>query len=389
MNHMQKYGFKDFKLCDTHIHLVFPETLESTEKAFREKREYFNYTRIALMALTAGSGHRSSDATNNLKALYLKDKFNSETKDSTFVYGNPIYFFDERDTADSLLEQAKTLYALGADGYKFLDGKPSLRKKLGRKLCDPIYDKMYAFAEEMGMPVKMHVADPPRYWGPKETMTDHALSRGWWCGDGTYPSFQELHDEVYGILKKFPKLKFCAAHCFYLGHDIEQLTRFLEDWENTSFDLTPGQFNLVEFSKKPDEAKAFLKKYKSRIFFGTDTYNSPVQGNDLSKYDAYDRPSISRAFMVRRFFEKSPDEAFDVSADRLVPLALDDETVSEIYFGSHQKLHPHAREVDRDLLRFESKKMLEDISSGNITFAEESEYKLESDNLRTIIEYLS
>ena len=37
MNHMQKYGFKDFKLCDTHIHLVFPETLESTEKAFREK----------------------------------------------------------------------------------------------------------------------------------------------------------------------------------------------------------------------------------------------------------------------------------------------------------------------------------------------------------------
>lgn len=384
MNNVQKNNFGDFKICDTHIHLVFPETIESTEKTFREIIEYFGYDRIALMCLDSGSGHRGNDPVNNLKALYIKDKFNKESADSTFVYGHPIHYFDERDTAEGYLNQVKTLYDMGVDGYKFLDGKPSSRKQLGRKLCDPIYDKMYAFIEEKGMPVKMHIADPPKFWGPKETMTDYELMRGWWFGDGTYPSFQELHDEVYGILKKFPKLKFCAAHCFYLSHDIEQLTSFFENWENTSFDLTPGQFNLLEFTKKPDEWKAFFKKYAHRIFFGTDTYNQFIEGSDLSKYECYTAPTV-----VRKVLEKTPEDAFDASIGRLVPLNLDNDTLSEIYFGSHVKLHPYARKLDKELIVSEAKKLVDDIVSRKVVFEEESEYLLETENLNKIIKHFS
>lgn len=385
MNNVQKNNFKDFKICDSHMHLAYPETVDATEKTFREIMEYFCFDRIALMCLTTGSSYRKSDAAGNLKALYIKDKFNRKRADSTFVYGSPMHFFDERDTAENYLNQVKTLYNMGVDGYKFLDGKPSLRKKLGRKLCDPIYDKMYAFIEEKGLPVKMHVADPPTFWGAKETMSEAALTHGWWVGDGTYPSFEELHEEVYSILKKFPKLKFCPAHCFYLGHRIDELTAFFENWENTAFDLTPGYFNLYEFSKKPDEWRAFFKKYAHRIFFGTDIFNETVEGSSLSKYDDIWKAPTD----LRRFLEKKSSDVFDAALGALAPLGLDDDTLSEIYFGSHLKLHPHAEKLDKELIVFEAKKLVEDIAARNVTYENESDYALETANSNKIINHFS
>lgn len=383
MNNPQKNNFKDFKICDTHIHPAYPETLDSTEKILSEIKEYFNYDRITLLCMTE-SGHRKCDPDNNLKALYLKDRFNKVKPDSVLVYGTPLYYYDERDTADSLYNQIKALYDMGIDGIKLMDGKPNRRKKMGKKLCDPMYDKMYAFAQENGIPVKMHVADPPKFWGAKETLTDYEIGRGWWCGDGTYPTFQEFHDEVYGILEKFPKLKFCAAHCFYLGHDLEQLTEFFEKWENTSIDLTPGQFNLIEMSKKPEEARAFFRKYADRIFFGTDTYNQFIKGDNLSRYDAWIAPTV-----VRKALERQPEEVFDTSAGHYVPFGLDDEILSQIYFGSCEKLHPTARKVDGELVIAECKKFIKDIENRKFAFSEEFEYQLEVDNLNQIIRYFS
>ena len=383
MNNPQKNGFKDFKVCDTHIHIVYPETVDSSEKILSEIIEYFGYSRIAIQCLTAGSGHRDFDYANNLKALYLKEKLNEKNPGSVFVYGNPIHYFDERDTADSYLEQVKTLHEMGVDGIKLLDGKPSLRKRLGRKLSDPVYDKMYAYLEENEIPVKMHVADPPKYWGPKEDQTEYAIMRGWWCGDGTFPSFQDLHDEVYEILEKFPKLHFCAAHCFYISHDIEQMKMFFEKWENTSFDLTPGQSNLLEFSKKPEEWKEFFKKYSHRIFFGTDTYNQFAEGDGLEKYDQY----WSAPTVVRKFFEKTPEDDFDVAVGHLVPLNMDDDVLKNIYFGSHEKLHPATKPLNKELIVSEAKKLLEGINNRTVPFEEESDYPLEKGNLEQIIKY--
>ena len=147
-----------------------------------------------------------------MKGLYAREILNYEVENSTYVYGNVFHYLDERDTAESYLEQAKLLYDLGVDGYKSLDGKPSVRRELGKPLCDSVYDKMYAFIEEKGMPIKLHLADPAQYWGPKETMSEMAIRRGWWCGDGTYPARNEFYLETYGIMKKFPKLKLCLAH---------------------------------------------------------------------------------------------------------------------------------------------------------------------------------
>lgn len=383
MTHAKINNFRNFKLCDTHIHMVLPETLDSTEKTLREIMEYYNYGRIGLMCLTSGSGHNDIDPAGNVKALYIKDKLNKENPDSVFVYAHPYHFFNEKDTSESFFNQAKNLYEMGVDGYKFLNGKPQFRKKTNKKLCDRSYDKMYEFIEEKNMPVKMHVADPIKYWGPKETMPEYAISQGWWCGDGTYPSFQELHDEVYGILNKFPKLKFCAAHCFYLADDLEQLTMFLEKWENTSFDLTPGASSFVDFSKNHEKSKEFLKKYSHRIFFGTDTYNQKAEGINLFKYDNYwTAPSL-----IRNFLEKTSDQEFEFAAGPVVPVNMDDEVLENIYFKNHEKLHPTARSVNNKAVLKECERLLKNIEKGEYPFESEELKDLETDCIKQIIKY--
>lgn len=384
MNNVEKNGFRELKLCDSHIHLITPDPLERTTNTFREIIKYFSFDRIALMGVTR-STVSELDPANNVKALYLKSVFNSETPDSTFVYGSPLHFYDERDTAEGYLEQVRNLYEMGVDGYKILDGKPEFRKKARKKLCDPIYDKMYAFIEEKGLPLKMHVADPPEFWKPKEMQLDYVIQNGWWCGDGTFPSFQELHDEVYEILEKFPKLKLCAAHCFYLSHDIEQLTEFFEKWENTSVDLTPGTSIFREFTKKPEEWKAFFKKYKNRIFFGTDIFNDFVEGDKLSKYEDY----WTTATTVRKMLEKPASESFDVAVGHLVPMNLDDEIVSDIYFNNHLRLHPETRPINKEMVLKESQKLLNGLQNGEFKLDKESRYSLEAENLKTVIDYFS
>lgn len=376
-------GFKPLKICDTHVHIISPVKVEESQKTFGEIMDYFGYSRLGIMAVTTECGHNDCDHTDNLKAFYVKDGLNRNGQDRCFVYANPLYHLDGTDSADYYLSEVKELYRMGADGFKFLDGKPNMRKKINRRLDDPIYDKMYAFFEEEGLPVKMHIADPRRFWGPREKMGEYELKSGWWCGDGSCPSFEELHEEVYGILRKFPHLKFCTAHCFFLGDDIDGLTEFMENWENTSFDLTPAAINFVEFSKKPDEWRTFFQKYSKRIFYGTDTYNTTLSG-EMEKYERWSAPSL-----IRRMLEYPTDKTFTLRDDTFVPLGLDDATLSDIYSENHKRMHPHAKALDCELIAFRAKEMLTDVKARRIPCPSEEVYVIEEHNMQSVIKRFS
>ena len=372
-------GFKPFKICDTHIHITAPGRVDDSARTFSEIMDYFGYSRIGIPALTTEGGHGECDPANNLKAFYAKDVLNCKCTDSAFVYANPFYPLDGSDSAEMYLEEVKELYRMGADGFKFLDGKPILRKKINRRLSDSIYDKMYAYLEEMGLPVLMHIADPKYFWGPREGMSEYGLKSGWWCGDGSCPSFEQLHEEVYEILHKFPKLNFRAAHCFYLGYDIDELSAFLEKWENTAIDLTPGAINLVEMGEKPNEWRDFFKKYSKKIYFGTDTYNTYIEG-DITKYERWTAPSL-----IRRVLEYPSDAHFEQGGNSFTPLNLDDDILSDIYIENHKRLHPNSRPLDRELIAYRAKEMLSDMENGFVTYPSEERSKLEAENIRSVI----
>ncbi len=56
------------------------------------------------------------------------------------------------------------MWFMGFDGVKMMEGKPNRRKLLARRLDDPIFDGYYRFAEENGVPLTLHLADPAYFW---------------------------------------------------------------------------------------------------------------------------------------------------------------------------------------------------------------------------------
>lgn len=381
MTNAEIHHFRDIPLCDSHFHYTFPETLQTMTDVMEEFWDYFPLKRIGLMALSR-TDERPFDPLCNLKGLYLKAFFNQKHPHSTFLYGNPIHYFDHRDTAQGYLTQVQRMYAMGVDGYKMLDGKPENRRDLGRPLCDPIFDQMYGFMEEKGMPLVMHVADPKMFWRDKSLVLPEHLARGWWYGSEEFASFSQLHQEVYAILEKFPKLKLCAAHFFFLSSDVEELTMFFEKWENTAVDLTPAMMNLVEITQMPEVWKPFFEKYRHRIYFGSDNYLY-TKGRDYIM-----QHHTCQCTMLRQTLEHTPEERFQCSSGEIVPLNLPEDLLMDICWNNHTRLHPNARPIDSALVLEEAKKLLHEIHSG-ILKLEGPSAPLEVKSLEQIIGFFS
>lgn len=383
MTNREVNEYKNYRISNTHIHLIYPKPVDSTVSIFRTFLQYFEYESMTLCAMTR-SGHRVFDSTNNLKALYCKSVLNAERANSIYVYGSTLHLYDAHDTSEGYLHQVKDLYDMGADGYKLLDGKPEFRKNLRKPLCDPIFDAMYAFIEEKGLPVKMHLGDPAYFWGAKENLTPYEISRGWYYGDGTFPSREDLYDEVYEILTKFPQLKLCLAHFGFMDDDLERATDFFERFENVSLDLTPHGTMFIRFKQRPEEWLAFFNRYADRIFFGSDTYNYiSVQDTEGDYEHTGFLPNI-----VRRMMEY-PEERIYEHPDygTMVPMHLPDCILKKIYSDNQRNLLGDARPLNAEKIVASAEAMKANIENGTYVFSPAEEKELELENLDTIIRH--
>ena len=345
MTFNDKKGFGKFKTVNTHFHYLYPRSVDETLDIYKNLIDYFEYDSICILSVASNVHRESVDASANVKGLYYKAKLNSELPGCCYLYGSALHFYDERDTADGYLKQAEAIYEMGCDGFKSLDGKPTHRKPLGRPLCDPVFDKMYGFLEEVGMPVKMHVTDPRKYWGKKEDMTAEAIARGWWYGDGSYPSFEEIHAEVREIMRKFPRLKLCLAHMGYLTDSVSDWEYLLNKYENTSYDLTPGAAEFLSFTSEPDTWHRMFEKYSDRIFFGTDTYNNLEDAPEDIATGNYEKTG-TRHFYLKNALEGDPTKPFETNVGVVTPLGLNSKILQNVYYDGFLALHGEPRPVN-------------------------------------------
>ena len=202
---------------------------------------------------------------DNLASLYYKLNYN---KMKVRAFGGLHHFDVFSETPYE--KQAQRLIDLGFDGMKFLEMKPDLRKKLGKGLNDRSFDKMFSLLEEQNVPITIHCADPEKNWDITK-VSPNALKAGWFYGDGTFKTKQELYDETFEMLDKHPNLKVSLAHFYFLSNFIDEARRVLEKYPNVYFDLTPGWEMYVGFSNKIEEWQKFFYQYRSRILYGTDT----------------------------------------------------------------------------------------------------------------------
>jgi len=189
----KEYGLEYDDIINGHAHLCFEKPVDETADAFKNLLEYFGYS-----ALNIASIPISYSVTHNVNTFYCKALLSPK------IYASAGLYFEKgmADVQDEFLRQAKLYRAMGADGYKMLDGKISQYRKTGLKLNDSAFDKFYAYAEENSIPILSHVADPETYWD-KSKISEYALTHGWYV-EPHEPTIEQLRSWVTDTLEKYP-----------------------------------------------------------------------------------------------------------------------------------------------------------------------------------------
>ena len=204
------------------------------------------------------------DAAQNAAGLCFKT-----LSPSNYAFGGFHYRF-AYDFADEL----ETLWAIGFDGVKMIENKPTERRRLGFRQDDPRYDAMYKRAEELDIPFLIHVNDPRNFWDP-ELCPDWARNAGFFYGEpgAGWPAYEEILEETVRVLEKYPRLRVCCAHLFFLSDDEPRLRRLMETHPNLYLDVTAGTEMYYNFGRDPERWKLFFTHFQDRILYGTDNTN--------------------------------------------------------------------------------------------------------------------
>jgi predicted TIM-barrel fold metal-dependent hydrolase len=243
----------------------------------------------------------------------------------------------------SLAEQVAAFAAMGCDGIKMIEGKPTWRQTLDIPPTDPYFAEYWAAAEASGLPVLWHVNDPEEFWDP-ELVPDWAKVRGWGYGPEDVAK-EDLYVEVAEVLARHPGLKVDFAHFYFLSADLPRAARFLEEHPNVNFDLAPGVEMLTNISRDPEAGREFFVRFADRIVFGTDIWSGMKP-----------EEAVARAGMVFRWLES--DDTFGIGDDadyllgvpessRIRGMSLPDDVLARIYGGNlGRMLGPEAKALD-------------------------------------------
>ncbi len=234
----------------------------------------------------------------------------------------------------SLVEQLEGFVAMGCDGIKMIEGKPTSRQMMDIPVTDAYFADYWARVEELGTPIIWHVNDPEEFWNP-ELLPAWARKQGWGYGPNDVKK-EQLYAEVDEVLARHPKLRIVFAHFYFLSADLPRAARFFDAHPTVHFDLTPGVEMLYNMSRNPDATRTFFLKYADRIVFGTDI----MSRNTIEE-------AVYRAGIVFRWLESEDTFRVPKGADFLLGqpedgivhgLALPDEVLTKIYRGNITRL---------------------------------------------------
>lgn len=340
-NNAEKNGYNPMPLCDSHIHIHHSDraelaiTIDDTCTFVKNLMEYFSFDRLNIQALTPYSSG-DVDFTINVKALYCKAKLNSFLAPLKQIYANANLFHvfnTERNPDSELMYQARVAYEAGCDGFKIIDGKPEVRKQLGYGLNDVRYEQFFQYAEEGGIPIVLHIGDPHEMWGKRIDKEGKIHPRVY---DSTFPSMQQLRDELEEVLENHPNLKLIIAHFYFWAAELDKFGAFLDRHPTVCFDIVPAGEEYFDLNKNTSAAREFFIKYSDRILFGSDS-NNWHWGEDLEQYKHNFSYPIN---LARDFLEaKAPFHFVDDDREEIFPLQLEEKYLKKIYHDNFVRIY--------------------------------------------------
>jgi predicted TIM-barrel fold metal-dependent hydrolase len=184
-------------------------------------------------------------------------------------------------------------------------------------------------ANELGLPVLIHVADPLAFFDRVDETNERWEEIGehpdWAFTSPPFPSFMHILNGLKNLVTRHPSTTFIGAHVGCYGENLGWVGQMLDDCPNYYIDISA---RLGELGRQPYTARKFFIQYQDRILFGSDM--SP----DLDAYRLYYR------------FLETDDEYFNYNTSE-VPgqgrwyvcgMYLPDDVLQKIYSANAKKV---------------------------------------------------
>lgn len=335
---------------ETHAHYLYQVPLSCSAALFREEMALTGADRIAFLSIPKeynADGTVKLDLLQNIKGLYLKDALSP----NAYCLAGLVHPEDYRDAdaaAEDFLAQIRTYHAAGFDGMKMLEGYPTFQKYAKLPLDSPIFDPFYGYAEEHGIPVILHAANPDESWDPNTT--DQALIRMGRIYDSSYPSKEEIMAQVFRLLDKHPGLRLTLAHFGFFSQHYDDAVRYMA-YPETRLDVTPGGEQFLTMGAAWNIWGPFFETYGDRIIYGTDFYVYPRADEESWRFSVNLRPGF-----LRQFFETDTEHVYLGTTFRGVKISA--ALREKIYRKNALALFGAPRTIDRTFFADEYRRLV-------------------------------
>ncbi len=251
----------------------------------------------------------------------------------------------ERALADGIRAAA----AAGAAGLKVWKNLGLWLEDLdGRRLAltDARVRPLWETAAETGLPIVIHVGDPPDFFAPLDASNrrraELELHPDWWYGRGGFPTLEELHDQFEQVIAGNPGTTFVAAHfgCFFTPRRLREL---MDRYANFNVDTSVQLLVLCGEREQARACRELIVDHPDRVLFGTDFARTDFWDLPSAEPFGGDRGDLDALFSEHwRFFETaeriSVPYPFTMEGDELIGIDLPDDVLEQVYAGNARRL---------------------------------------------------
>jgi len=253
--------------------------------------------------------------------------------------------FEDSGWADRVVEAVKQDLEAGAIACKaWKNIGMDIQKPSGAFLMidDAIFDPLFAYLAEVGVPLMAHIGEPLACWQPIEEGKPHASyykNNPQWhmYNRPEYPSHREIIDARDRMLERHPKLRVIGAHLGSLEYDVAEVAARLDRYPNFAVDTSARVGDLAY--QDSGKVREFLVAYQDRVLFGTDiVQRQPYSGmSDADRQKAVKR--LEDQYAMERAYYGSTG-AVTVRGKETEGLNLSDDVLEKLYFRNAEAWYP-------------------------------------------------
>jgi len=219
-----------------------------------------------------------------------------------------------------------------------------IRKPSGEFLMvdDPLFDPIFAYLAQSGIPALMHIGEPLACWQPLDESRPHygyySQHPEWHMyTKPEYPSHAQIIAARDRMLARHPKLRVIGAHLGSLEYDVAEIAARLDRYPNFAVDTSARMNDLAV--QDPETVRQFLTAYTDRVLFGTDIVSrEPLSG--MSEEERAEKLARFEAIYRREFAYYETEGTLTVANREVRGLGLPVAVLDKVYCENAAAWYP-------------------------------------------------